>query len=137
MPLKKPRADSVLLILAAAAGAVALVAPVLLIAPIFEPHVLIGGQAAGAAARQSAIQVGRVGEALAALLPVSVAGLVGLIGARALAWGKWQGRWMMGLAAGALLILSVLTASSMGRYIFPLAFVLILAALWLQGQPRE
>lgn len=131
MTARRPKLDSALLIAAMLAGIGAILMPLLVFAPIFEPKVSEGVLGHTGGVRFNALEAGHVGEIVAATLPATVAGGLALAGLYLLTRGRRTGRPLMGIGAAALLVLSVLTAGSIGFYVFPMAFFLILAALWL------
>ena len=109
------------------AGALAFLTPLLVFLPTYEPRVL-----SDPVVRQNAFDAGRLGEALAALGPAAGLGLLGIAGTLLLARGFKPARVVLGLSAVALLALSVLTASSVGWFLFAPAVLLFFTAMWLE-----
>ena len=116
-----------MLALAILAGAWGLLSPLLLLAPVYEPR-----GSAQPVSRGNAFQAHRAGEALAVLGPSVAAGGLGLAGTVLLRKRRQGGRALTGVAAAGLLALSVLSAATLGPYLFPPALLLVLAAVWLE-----
>ncbi len=102
--------------------------PLLVLLPIFDP-------ADPAAGNTTASQAGKLGEALAALLPACAAGAAALAGAHWVWRGHGAGRLAIMGAAAALLGLTIFTAGALGRYLLGPAVLLVIPALWLQAEP--
>lgn len=118
----------VLLGVAIVGGALALLTPLLALLPIFDPGLGRG--------HTNAWNAGKLGEALAVLLPCAVAGLAGLAGARLVWDGKTPGRALLMLAAATLLGFTIFTVETLGRYLFGPAVLFVVPSLWLQPHRR-
>ena len=109
-------------------GAVwAMLTPLLVFAPIFG----LASSGPSDVERANAFDAGRAGELLAVLTPVALLGCLGLVGTLLLRKGASQGRWFMGIAAGLLVLASLLGAASIGFFLFPGAFLLLCPTFWL------
>ena len=111
----------------------ALLCPVIVLLPVFQAPLSAPGVAA--ATGQNAMHAGRLGEALTALAPGAAAGAAGLAGIILVAEGAAWGRTLIAGAALVLLLLTILTAASIGEAFFPPGIVLALATLWLPSPP--
>lgn len=113
------------------AGAWAILAPLLLFLPLYDA-------ADGDPTGVSAIAAGRAAQALAVLLPVAALGIAALVSERLLSRGAPAGRILLTAIPFLLIILTVLTAATVGPYLLPPAILLIFPALWLQeAEPPE
>ncbi|MEE9285747.1 MAG: hypothetical protein V3V35_08490 [Dehalococcoidia bacterium] len=132
MPAQRNRVQLVLLGVAIVAGVLALLAPLLVFLPIYDPSNAMEGAGSTTASR-----AGKLGLALAALAPAAALGVVGLAGARLLWHGVAAGRALLMAAALALLVLTIFTAPTVGPYLFAPALLFVFPALWLQYQPGQ
>jgi len=107
------------------AAAWAMLSPLLLFLPVYD-EVVMGEQVS-----RSAFGAGQVGAAMAVIGPAIAAGVIGVIGTRLVFGGLSNARLAIGLAALVLLLLSVLSATSLGPFLFPPAFLFFFPALWL------
>lgn len=112
-----------LLKVAALGSVLAVLAPLLVFLPMYDPS-------GPAASDTTAYGAGKLGEALAALAPAAAAGVAGLAGVWRLHAGRKHGRLLLMAAAAGLLALTVFTAATLGRYLIGPAMLLVLAALW-------
>ena len=109
------------------AGLLAILSPLLMFLPLFDPQALTEESS-----QTNAIDADRVGEALAALLPAAGLGLIGLGAAWALQRGwRWAQMVLMAVAM-ALLGLTIFTAASVGPILVAPAILFVFPALWLQ-----
>ena len=126
------------------AAVLALLTPLLVLLPIFEPS--------GGGDKVSASAAGKLGTALTVLVAYAVAGVAGAIGARTpsrlrrdppraelerrrqLA-DKAFGKPLVMAAALAMLALTIFTVRTLGPYLFAPAVLMVIPALWLQ-RPR-
>ena len=126
MPTGRSPSQIALLGLGLLAGAWAFLTPILVFLPTYEPRVL-----SDPVVRHNAFDAGRLGEALAALGPAAGLGLLGIAGTLLLGRGFRPARLVVGGSAIGLLALSVLTASSVGWFLFAPAVLLFLTAMWV------
>lgn len=118
------------------AGVWTMLSPLFLFLPVYETV------SNGSVREGNAFDTGQVGQAMSLLGPSAAAGIGGLVGTRLLLTGAgvawfYPGRWLMGLAAAALLVLSVFSATTLGPVILPPALLLVFPALWLAGPTFE
>ena len=131
MPVQRSGVQSFLLGMAIVAGVWAVLTPLLVFLPIYDPSNAVEGAGATSASR-----AGKLGEALAALGPAAALGIVGLVGAGFLWRGAVVGRAMLMVTAVALFGITIFTAPSVGPYLLPPAVLFGFPALWLQYAPN-
>ncbi len=109
-----------------------LLSPLLVFLPLYYADT-----ARDAADKTNAFDAARVGEAMFALGPSAAAGLLGLIGMGLLTRGKQVGRALLGVSALGLLALSVFTAATLGKFLFPPALLFTFPTLWYGETKQE
>ena len=128
MATGRSKSQAALLGLAILGSVWALLMPLVVFLPAYEPSEALES------ARTNAVEAGRLGETLGVLGPVAGLGLLALAGSYLVLKSWAPGRGLLGVSAAALLVLSMFSASSFGAFLLPAAFVLVFPALWLEGR---
>lgn len=126
MPQSKPLSQTILLGMGVIGGVWASLLPLLVFLPIFEPKELSEPMV-----QNTALGAGRFAEALTILIPFSGLGLLGLASTISLERQIRFSRITLSLIAAICLTLTVLTAGTIGWFLFPAAVLFAFPAIWM------
>ena len=119
---------------AIAGGVWALLAPVLVLVPVYKVGVTapFPGGVAGEE-MVSMVEAGVLGDALPVLSYISLLGILGLLAIVLIKRKPHLGRIFMWISASAMLVVSLLAIFSIGLFFLPASALLLVAAIGLRG----